>query len=346
MEAVRKDYRVDVRVTNNNILTAMAAKGFTSVPKFAKHCELAYGKVLDLVNMKTPPLLPNGDIRPEVEKIMVVLNKDLHHLFNDHQFDGIDNNRSKTEVTAEGMFALTHAASHSDLLPEEVVDQKRLDRKIDTAIATLSRQESYVIRKRFGIGGLAMSLEEIGEKIELTGESVRRIEANALRKLRHPSRSEELAELLTGEPKEIVGGRLTNDEIYQNTFIKSSRVIELAIRQFGTIPHPLHIAQHYRPGFPGQAPLRKPAVAEVCLSGTRYTWILYWPLRGGTILQVQQTPAMTRDEAESATCRISVSMQVWSAGSSFPTAITHDTVPSLNDKLDVLLSLLENKPNV
>ena len=69
---------------------------------------------------------------------------------------------------------------------------------VDMVLSTLSDREANIIRMRFGIGrDRAMTLEEVGKEFSLTRERIRQIEAKALRKLRHPSRSGILKECMT-----------------------------------------------------------------------------------------------------------------------------------------------------
>ena len=77
--------------------------------------------------------------------------------------------------------------------PLEAAIRYDLQRQINSALETLTSREEKVLRKRFGIGEATdHTLEEVGQDFEVTRERIRQIEAKALRKLRHPSRSKKL----------------------------------------------------------------------------------------------------------------------------------------------------------
>jgi len=68
-----------------------------------------------------------------------------------------------------------------------------LIRIVAKVLKTLTPREEKVLRMRFGIGEKSdHTLEEVGQDFEVTRERIRQIEAKALRKLRHPSRSKQL----------------------------------------------------------------------------------------------------------------------------------------------------------
>jgi RNA polymerase primary sigma factor len=81
--------------------------------------------------------------------------------------------------------------------PEEKIVDDALREAIGRVLETLTDKEKAVIRYRYGLDGSEpKSLKEIGKKFNLTKERIRQIEKKALKRLRHPSRSEELKAFL------------------------------------------------------------------------------------------------------------------------------------------------------
>lgn len=77
--------------------------------------------------------------------------------------------------------------------PMEVVEDIQLIASIDRFLGTLKRKEGNILRMRFGIGTQeSMTLEEIGDRLDVTRERIRQIETTALRKLKHPARLDRL----------------------------------------------------------------------------------------------------------------------------------------------------------
>ena len=77
--------------------------------------------------------------------------------------------------------------------PQEAVIESSLAEHTRELLATLAPREARVLRMRFGIGEKSnRTLEEVGQDFDVTRERIRQIEAKALRKLRHPSRSRAL----------------------------------------------------------------------------------------------------------------------------------------------------------
>jgi RNA polymerase primary sigma factor len=81
--------------------------------------------------------------------------------------------------------------------PSETASYTLLREQLCNVLHTLTPREEQVLRLRFGIeDGRTRTLEEVGRKFNITRERIRQIEAKALRKLRHPSRSKPLKDYL------------------------------------------------------------------------------------------------------------------------------------------------------
>ena len=81
--------------------------------------------------------------------------------------------------------------------PQDAAAYTMLKEQLEEVMNTLTPREAKVLRLRFGLeDGKARTLEEVGREFEVTRERIRQIEAKALRKLRHPSRSKKLRDYM------------------------------------------------------------------------------------------------------------------------------------------------------
>ena len=82
--------------------------------------------------------------------------------------------------------------------PQDSAAYTLLKEQLDEVMSTLTPREAKVLRLRFGLDdGKARTLEEVGKEFDVTRERIRQIEAKALRKLRHPSRSKKLKDYMS-----------------------------------------------------------------------------------------------------------------------------------------------------
>ena len=100
----------------------------------------------------------------------------------------------ETPIGDEDGSELGHLIEDEDAIaPDEAVADTMLKEQIQKVLESLDGREQRILRLRYGLeDGHARTLEEIGREIGLTRERIRQIEAGALRKLRHPSRSRKL----------------------------------------------------------------------------------------------------------------------------------------------------------
>jgi RNA polymerase primary sigma factor len=86
-----------------------------------------------------------------------------------------------------------------DMTPEEAAQQMILKEKLEEVLDTLHPKEALVLKLRYGfLDGKQKTLEEVGQFFNVTRERIRQIETKALRKLRHPSRSSQLKDIVDG----------------------------------------------------------------------------------------------------------------------------------------------------
>jgi len=89
--------------------------------------------------------------------------------------------------------------AYMDVAPSEAAMYSSLKDATKEVLDTLTPREAKVLRMRFGIEmSTDHTLEEVGKQFDVTRERIRQIEAKALRKLRHPSRSDKLKSFLEG----------------------------------------------------------------------------------------------------------------------------------------------------
>ena len=191
------DYRVEVKVKNNNILKRIEAAGYKTVGEFCRLNDRPswQSRIGDYVNLKQTPLNAAGDFFPHIYEMANMLNCSPEDLFTETQLQtALETNKRSIEVNeAEMKFMLTNAKQ--PLLLEDQVHFDRLPDKVAAILDTLTPREAKVVRLRVGLDGTEpLTYDQLASNFDVTRERVRQIEQKALRKMRHPRRSEELRE--------------------------------------------------------------------------------------------------------------------------------------------------------
>jgi RNA polymerase primary sigma factor len=104
----------------------------------------------------------------------------------------------ETPIGEEGDFHLGDLIEDKNtILPIDAAIQSNLRETTTLMLASLTPREERIVRMRFGIGmNTDHTLEEVGRQFSVTRERIRQIEAKALRKLKHPTRSKVLRSFL------------------------------------------------------------------------------------------------------------------------------------------------------
>ena len=195
------EYRVRVTVRNNLILTAIENAGYKNISAFCKGSDIPPTTLNTLIAMKVPPLMSSGEFSKPAKSLMEALCALPTELWTSEQLTmKLKRNTSEMALNLSGMqSALGIHADEAMLLltqsPEEVLNTKDVSTLIEEALNTITPKEAKVLRMRFGIGCEEHTLEEVGACLDLSKERVRQIEVKAMRKLKHPSRSDSLDQL-------------------------------------------------------------------------------------------------------------------------------------------------------
>jgi DNA-directed RNA polymerase sigma subunit (sigma70/sigma32) len=198
-----KEYRIKVTVRNNLLLSAIEGAGYKSQSEFAKSCDLTPQEVNALVAMRNAPISSDGCFTNTAKAVMEALGACPTDLWTEEQLTmELRRNTVEKELSKEAVMQALQFEGASNLETVELGSNLEYQQKkqvIENIIDTLTPRESKVIKLRFGIGNVendGETLEAIGDMFALTRERIRGIEAKALHKLRHPSRSNDLKKFI------------------------------------------------------------------------------------------------------------------------------------------------------
>jgi RNA polymerase sigma factor (sigma-70 family) len=194
-----KDYRVTVKVRNARIINALAEMGEVVGAKVSAKIGIPYSKLLALSNLAISPIDKDGNVIPEVLKICDFTNKMPLDLFSPDQIVPLETNTAEVDMTVDEVEMLMLSSSGAPN-PEKLLGDLQGKKVIGDLLDTLTPRESKILKLRYGMDCDAHTYEEIGKVFEVSKDRIRQIEATALRKMRHPSRSRELYMAVDGLP--------------------------------------------------------------------------------------------------------------------------------------------------
>ena len=199
--------RVEVKFKNARLYSAICDAAYQDknyhtslgqgrVSAFCRFYGVPYGMVGQLLLLQLSPILkqPRNTYRPLCVTLSNILDIDCATLFPQALYAQSWPTRFSTEVPLATFVGLG-AAKRLTLPPSsfEAVANRELRELMTAAVATLTPRETLVITQRFGLDGQGeQTLEEVAQEHAVSRERIRQIEAKAMRKLRHPSRSRTL----------------------------------------------------------------------------------------------------------------------------------------------------------
>jgi RNA polymerase sigma factor (sigma-70 family) len=184
------EYLVKVTIRNNLILRQMKKLGIKSQSELARLAGLTPTAVGLLVGMKRRPLHAlSGEWLDSAFALSAALHMEPEELWTEKQRGmALDSNTREVSMSEDAVMQL----ASGDRLEHNVIASKL----VADALTTLRPREQDIIRARFFDGD---TLEEIGDRQGVSRGRIQQLEAKALRKLKHPSRSRPLRQLIQGD---------------------------------------------------------------------------------------------------------------------------------------------------
>jgi RNA polymerase sigma factor (sigma-70 family) len=188
-------YEVEVKVRNNRLLEALR-HAFPFAKKrreWADLCDVNMTALIELIYMRKYPKGPRG-WHQSARRISEATGELLEYLFDPVLYPArrgkIIKQLSAAQVSQRPLLSV------ASVDPFETLSKKDDIVLIDEVMDTVSKREKVILSERFGLNGEdEHTLREVGVRHNVTQERVRQIEARAMRKMRHPFRSDRLREI-------------------------------------------------------------------------------------------------------------------------------------------------------
>ena len=189
-----KDYRIEIKVKNNRLLTKIEGAGYSSVAKFADTIGMNRTVIYRIVSMKSAALDEEGYYRPEALRIAKFLNCTPQDIYPPAQMRGtMKENKAQITANANEVDSLTSSLRTLAFSPERKMILDEAKQALKAAMMTLTPKEQRILDFRYGLTyGEEKTLDEVGAMFGVSRERIRQQEMKALRKMRHPSKSKEL----------------------------------------------------------------------------------------------------------------------------------------------------------
>lgn len=176
-----KDYRVTVRVRNNNILKLIEGKGVSGT-EVAKEIGMAYSTLSRYIQLRESPITAQGTVKQSAQRLCDYFGMMVEEVWSLEQLTPIECNIKEVEFSYQELTRLENISN-----PILSLANDQLKEQMDVSLDKLDPREAMVLR--FGLEGDVHTTKEIGDMLGITSTRIGQIEAKALRKLRHPSRS-------------------------------------------------------------------------------------------------------------------------------------------------------------
>ena len=186
-----EEYRVKVSVSNNLLIRAIENAGYKTQSEFARAIGCSVATMNCLCGLRISPMTQEGEFTKAANQVMEALGACPTDLWTEEQLTmNLKKSSSWSVMGREELHVLMNGEQKS--LLDSVAGQE-LKKAMDDVRKTLTYREQQIIGLRFDED---KSLEECGKELGVSKERVRQMEAKALRKMRYPSRSDQLKDFV------------------------------------------------------------------------------------------------------------------------------------------------------
>jgi RNA polymerase sigma factor (sigma-70 family) len=186
------EYRVKITVRNNLLLSAIENAGYKSCAEFAKEIKSSPQHLSALVAMREAPITSDGEFSFLAKACMEALGAAPSDLWTVEQLNlKLKRSGSEKAVGKDEIDYLLDNQQPSMVLssPEDQYQEKQRFQGLKEILETLTKKEEQVLMMRCE---QEMTLEQVAEAFGVSRERIRQIEAKALRKMRHPTRANQI----------------------------------------------------------------------------------------------------------------------------------------------------------
>ena len=180
-----KDYRVELKVKNNLLASAMERKGIASAAELARQSGINQTYIGKYLNLQESIYDFRGEYRPQFMQLCEFFNLMPSELYPEAQMsEPLKSNKRVIEADASELTRIESQACDPALLLEAETRRE----VADTLLGTLTPRSAKVVSMRHGLDGVEHTYQQIGDELGVGVERVRQIYGSALRKMRHPER--------------------------------------------------------------------------------------------------------------------------------------------------------------
>ena len=180
-----KDYRVELKVKNNLLASAMERKGIASAAELARQSGINQIYIGKYLNLQESIYDFRGEYRPHFMQLCEFFNLMPSELYPEAQMsEPLKSNKRVIEADASELTRIESQACDPALLIEAETRRE----VADTLLGTLTPRSAKVVSMRHGLDGVEHTYQQIGDELGIGVERVRQIYGSALRKMRHPER--------------------------------------------------------------------------------------------------------------------------------------------------------------